>query len=58
MAVLSAPSAKYSCKNKKNYNLIGWLIKDELGNEINFSLKIEKINDDIDKNYFKIPSLN
>jgi outer membrane lipoprotein-sorting protein len=44
--------------DKKNYNLIGWLIKDELGNEINFSLKIKKINDDIDKNYFKIPSLN
>lgn len=44
--------------DKKNYELIGWLIKDEFQNEIYFSLKIENINNKISKNYFKIPSLN
>ena len=43
---------------KKNYELIGWLIEDEFQNEIYFSLKIESINNKISKNYFKIPSLN
>jgi outer membrane lipoprotein-sorting protein len=41
---------------KKNYELIGWLIEDEFQNEIYFSLKVENINSEIDKNYFKIPS--
>ena len=40
---------------KKNYELKGWLIKDEFQNEIYFSLKIENVNNKIDKNYFKIP---
>ena len=44
--------------NKKNYNLNGWLIEDDFQNVIYFSLKIKKINIDIEKNYFKIPSLN
>ena len=39
---------------KKSYELIGWLITDELQNEINFSLKIKKINSEIDQNIFKI----
>ena len=41
---------------KKNYELIGWLIEDEFQNEIYFFLKVENINSEIDKNYFKIPS--
>ena len=41
---------------KKHYELIGWLMEDELGNEIYFSLNIENINSEIEKNYFKIPS--
>ena len=41
---------------KKNYNLIGWLVRDEFQNEINFSLQIENINNKISKNYFKVPS--
>ena len=44
--------------DKKNYGLIGWLIKDNFQNEIYFSLQIKKINSLIDKNYFKIPVLN
>ena len=44
--------------DKKNYELIGWLIEDEFQNEIYFSLKIENINNELSKNYFKIPSLN
>ena len=40
---------------KKNYELKGWLIKDEFQNEIYFSLKIKNVNNKIDKNYFKIP---
>ena len=43
---------------KKNYNLIGWLVEDELQNKIDFSLKIKNINSVIDKNYFKIPTNN
>ena len=43
---------------KKNYELIGWIIEDEFQNQIYFSLKIENINNEISKDYFKIPSLN
>lgn len=43
---------------KKNYELKGWLIKDEFQNEIYFSLKIQKINSELDKNYFDIPTIN
>ena len=43
---------------KKSYELIGWSIKDELQNEIYFSLKIEKINSQIDKKIFRIPVMN
>ena len=42
---------------KKNYELIGWLVEDEFQNEINFSLKIEKVNTKIEKKNFKIPSI-
>tara|TARA_B110000444_G_C18569278_1_gene468589 strand:- start:88 stop:657 length:570 start_codon:yes stop_codon:yes gene_type:complete len=42
---------------KENYELRGWLIKDEFQNEIYFSLKIENVNNRIDKKYFKIPSV-
>ena len=44
--------------DKKSYKINGWLIEDEFQNEIYFSLKIKKINIDIKKNYFRIPSLN
>ena len=44
--------------NKKNYELIGWVIEDEFRNTINFSLKINNINNKISKNFFKIPSPN
>ena len=43
---------------KKNYELIGWVVTDRLQNEIYFSLKIEKINSDIDNKIFKIPNVN
>ena len=44
--------------NKNNYELIGWLVQDNFQNKIYFSLKIEKINSQIEKNYFKIPAIN
>ena len=44
--------------NKKDFGLIGWTIEDEFQNIINFSLKIKNINNNINKNYFKIPTLN
>ena len=43
---------------KKNYELTGWLMEDEFQNKINFSLRIENINNKISKNYFKVPSPN
>ena len=43
---------------KKNYDLIGWKIEDEFTNEIYFSLQIQSVNTDIDRNIFKIPSIN
>ena len=44
--------------NKKNYELVGWLVQDSFQNKIYFSLKIDKINSQLDKNYFKIPATN
>ena len=43
---------------KKNYELTGWIIEDEFKNQIYFSLKIENINGEVSKDYFKIPLLN
>ena len=43
---------------RKNYELSGWLIEDNFGNEIYFLLQIKKTNSTIDKNYFKIPTIN
>ena len=43
---------------KKNYELIGWIIEDDLKNKIYFSLEIKSINNKISKDYFKIPLLN
>ena len=43
--------------DKKNYDLIGWKIKDEFQNEIYFSLKIQDINIEIKDDFFKIPSI-
>ena len=42
---------------KQNFNLTGWKIVDELGNEIYFSLKINDINLEIEDSLFKIPSI-
>ena len=42
---------------KKNYELKGWLMEDGFQNEIYFALKIENINLEVDKNYFKVPSV-
>ncbi len=42
----------------ETYELIGWLIEDQLQNKIYFSLKIEKTNTEIDNSNFKIPSPN
>ena len=44
--------------DKKNYQLIGWKIKDKLQNEIYFSLQIQNINTEIKDNLFKIPSID
>jgi len=44
--------------SKKNYELIGWQIKDDLQNKIYFSLKIKNTNIEIDDGLFKIPSVN
>ena len=43
---------------KKNYELVGWIIEDDLKNKIYFSLEIKSINNEINKDYFKIPLLN
>jgi outer membrane lipoprotein-sorting protein len=43
---------------KKNYNLIGWLVEDSFQNEVYFSLRINETNIEINKNYFKIPKIN
>ena len=43
---------------KKNYDLIGWKIVDELQRKIFFSLEIQSRNTEIDHNIFKIPSTN
>ena len=44
--------------DKKNYELIGWKIKDKLQNEIYFTLKIQSTNTIIKDRLFKIPSTN
>ena len=43
---------------KENHELIGWKVEDDLLNEINFLLKIQSINTQIDNGLFKIPSIN
>jgi outer membrane lipoprotein-sorting protein len=43
---------------KEEYELIGWLLEDQLQNEILFSLKIMKINSEINDKIFKIPRIN
>ena len=43
--------------DKSNYEMIGWLIEDQFQNEIYFLLEIKNINIEIDKNYFKLPSV-
>ena len=44
--------------NKKDYDLIGWKMEDQLQNEIYFSLEIQSKNIEIDNNIFKIPPIN
>ena len=44
--------------SKKNYELLGWKIKDTLQNEIYFLLKIQNINTQINDSIFQIPSPN
>lgn len=41
--------------DNNNYYLIGWSVRDQLQNEINFSLKITSINSKFDPKLFKIP---
>jgi outer membrane lipoprotein-sorting protein len=43
---------------KEKYELIGWLLEDQLQNEVFFSLKINKINSEINDKIFKIPRIN
>ena len=43
---------------KKKYNLVGWKTEDKFQNEINFLLKIQDINTEIEDGIFKIPSIN
>ena len=43
---------------KENHELIGWKVEDEFLNEINFLLKIQSINTQIDNGIFEIPSIN
>jgi len=43
---------------KEKYELIGWLLEDELQNEIFFSLSIKKRNSVINNKNFKIPRMN
>jgi outer membrane lipoprotein-sorting protein len=43
---------------KKSYDLIGWKIESKFQNEIYFTLKIQSKNTEIDKDLFKIPSIN
>ena len=43
---------------KENHELIGWKVEDKFLNEINFLLKIQSINTQIDNGIFEIPSIN
>ena len=43
---------------KKNYNIAGWQIQDRFQNQINFSLKIQRTNTEVDDDLFEIPSIN
>ena len=43
--------------DNNNYYLIGWNVRDQLQNEINFSLKITFINSKFDPKLFRIPRL-
>jgi len=38
--------------------LVGWKTEDKFQNEINFLLKIQDINTEIEDGIFKIPSIN
>jgi outer membrane lipoprotein-sorting protein len=44
--------------SKENYELIGWLVEDRFQNEIYFSLKIIKINSEVENKIFNIPRID
>ena len=44
--------------DRKNLDLIGWEIKDQYNNNINFSLKIVAKNEAFKKGTFKVPEIN
>lgn len=44
--------------SRKNYNLLGWKMKDGSQNLINFSLKIKNINKNYNNNIFLIPQID
>ena len=44
--------------DKKSYDLLGWETEDKFHNKINFSLKIQNRNTEINNDVFKIPSIN
>ena len=44
--------------DKKSYDLLGWETEDKFHNKINFSLKIQNRNAEINNDVFKIPSIN
>ena len=44
--------------DKINYNLVGWKIRDQLNNDVEFLIKIKSKNINIEENEFDIPSFN
>ncbi len=44
--------------DKNSFDFIGWKVKDQLQNEINFSLKIKSINGEYNPKIFEIPKAN
>jgi len=43
---------------KDNYDILGWRVIDKLQNVINFSIKINHVNSEINSKIFKIPPMN
>ena len=43
---------------KDSYDLVGWKVVDQLQNIIDFSIKIKRVNSEINPKIFMIPQVN